>query len=775
MILQQLPIDDFIDEIVKSVRRERAAIIVAPPGSGKSTRVPPALVADGPVILLQPRRVAARMLTLRIAEERGWEVGKEIGWHIRFERRFSKATRLLLATEGILTARLRSDPLLLDFNTIVIDEFHERSIHADLALAFAREAFRARQDLRLVVMSATLDTAPVARFLDGAPVINIGARTYPIDIEYRPGQSVPSAVREVLPTATGDVLCFLPGAAEITGAAAELRTIDAEVRLLYGSLPSADQDAALSRSSAKRVILATNVAETSLTVEGVSDVIDAGLQKVLRFDSSTGVDRLVLERVPRDSADQRAGRAGRTGPGRARRLWDERDILRTQREPDIARIDLCGPLLDVMAWGGKPDAFGWFEPPAPRRLEAAMEVLTLLGAVHGGAVTNLGRILSRLPVHPRIGRLLLATGGSRKGALAAALLSEGVRLIRGAAAVSSESDLLTLLEQRGRDDQTRRVADQLQRALEGSSADLERFTLPGEDEETAIRRATFLAYSDRLARRRERGSDRFLLASGHGAAISRESGVRDALYLVALDVSGAERGGTSEALIRMASAVESEWIEPTTRDIVHFYDAESETVRCREKVAFKAVVLLENHCTPDDEIAASLLASKFLERPSEAWVDLQRRARFAGIDFRGEEIVAQAFLGRRTLRGVSPETSIDPRLRRELDRLAPLWLEIPSGRKARLGYRENGEVFAAVKLQELFGLAETPRIGSSKTAITFELLAPNGRAVQTTRDLRSFWEGAYQEVRKELRGRYPRHPWPEDPWTATPTARTRRR
>jgi len=773
--MQRLPIDGAMETIVRTVRTGRAAIIVAPPGSGKSTRVPPALIADGPVILLQPRRVAARMLTNRIAFEQGWEVGREVGWHVRFERRFSRETRLLLATEGILTARLRSDPLLVDFKTIIIDEFHERSIHADLALAFAREALDARDDLRLVVMSATLDAGPVSRFLNGAPVIEVEARSYPIEVEYRPAQTLAVAVRELLPRSKGDLLCFLPGAGEIRRAANELLTVDADVRTLHGSLSTAEQDAALRPSSRQRVILATNIAETSLTVEGVDSVIDSGLQKLLRFDSSTGVDRLQLERISLDSADQRAGRAGRTGPGRARRLWDDRDILRPHREPDIARVDLCGPLLDVLAWGGKAESFRWFEPPSPRRLAAAMEVLRLLGAVNDGIVTPLGRILSALPLHPRIGRLLVATGGSRKGALAAALLSEGLRLRQGEAAVTTDSDLLTLLEERGRDDQIRRVAEQLEQALRGQKPAADPFVLGDKDSDRLVRRATYLAFSDRLARRRERGSDRLLLASGHGATLSRESGVRDATYLVALDVAGAEQNHASEARVWMASAVDEEWIASTESEVVHFYDGDSETVKCRQRTLFQSIVLRESSCPPEDHQAAAILAEKFLDKPSEGWRELERRARFAGVELDGRALVEKAFLGKRSLRGVTPESLLDPRLRRELDRLAPVSIEVPSGRKARLEYRDSGEVVGAVKLQELFGLAESPRIGAARIPVTFELLAPSGRPVQTTRDLRSFWEGAYQEVRKELRGRYPRHPWPEDPWTATPTAKSRRR
>ena len=329
---------------------------MAAPGAGKTTRVPPALVGDGPVILLQPRRVAARAIARRIADEQGWTLGQEVGWHIRFERRFGARTRLLVATEGILTARLQQDPLLSDFRTVVLDEFHERSIHADLGLALARQAWRAREDLRVVVMSATLDAGRVAAFLGGCPVIAVPGRTHTLTIEYAAAMPLGAAVGGLLLRTPGNVLCFLPGAPEIRRALPEVRAAapGTDVVELHGSLDADAQDAALKGSGGRRVILATNIAETSLTVPGVTAVVDTGVQKLPRYDVERGFDHLRLERITQDSADQRAGRAGRLGPGIAVRLWDQRDRLRPHREPDIARIDLAGPVLDVLAWGGDP-------------------------------------------------------------------------------------------------------------------------------------------------------------------------------------------------------------------------------------------------------------------------------------------------------------------------------------------------------------------------------------------------------------------------------------
>src|SRR4051812_27340943 len=497
-----LPIDPHLDEITAHIRRARTAVIVAPPGSGKTTRVPPALAVLGKTILLQPRRVAARALARRIAFERGWTIGDEIGWQIRFERRFSSSTRLLVATEGILTARLQSDPLLSDFAVVILDEFHERSIHADLALALVKQAMDARDDLAVIVMSATIDADPISRFLGGARVFDIDARAYPIDIRYR-SISIAEAVRE----SRGDVLCFLPGAREIEQARIEIGNIDALVLPLHGQLDVDAQERALAAASRRRVILATNVAETSLTVEGITEVIDSGLQKVMRYDPETGVDHLVTERISLDSADQRAGRAGRTAPGRATRLWDARDLLRPRREPEIQRVDLASAMLDVIAWGGDPRTFPFFEPPAPDRLDAALSLLEQLGA---------DAELRRYPLHPRLARLIIAANGDELAVRIAAALSEGVRLRRSE---TTESDAFPLA-----DDAPREIVRELMRIAPRGNGN--------------VLRAILAAYPDRVAMRREPRSPRLLLASGTGAVLAKESGVRDGEFLVALELAG---------------------------------------------------------------------------------------------------------------------------------------------------------------------------------------------------------------------------------------------
>ena len=792
------------------MRRDRAAVVVAPPGAGKTTRVPPALLADGPLILLQPRRLAARALARRIASEQGWTVGGEIGWQVRFDRQLSARTRLLVATEGILTARLQSDPLLADFRTVVLDEFHERSLHADLALALVRQAMAARDDLRVVVMSATLDARAVSEYLGGCAVIEAAGHPHPVEISYAPGVSPADAVRAALRRPGGHILCFLPGAGEIRRAEEELRGGglagamgagggarggDAAIAVLplHGSLDAEAQDRALAPFAGRKVILATNLAETSLTVDGVTDVIDAGLQKVLRHDPGTGIDRLQTERIAADSATQRAGRAGRTGPGRAVRLWDARDQLREHREPEIARADLASPFLEVYAWGGDPRRFDWFEVPPAERVAAAIALLEDLGAVRAGRITDLGRSLQRFPLHPRLARLLIETGGSPAGAAACAILSEGwterVGRDTGSAAVARDasgrrapaapttsSDLLQRVDQlRTAPPHVRRVADELAALARRVMGDSARTAAAPLDDES-FRRATFAAYPDRVARRRAAGSPRLVLASGGGAALAAESGVHDGEFLVAIDVAAGARGPGSEALVRMAGRIERDWIEPTRRAVEQMFDEKAGTVRAVERSYYRDLILSENPVAPDPATSGALLAEAILRRdPSPEEEQLLRRLRFAGQPADRGDLVRRASEGQTALGRVDLSRALPATATRDLERLAPESIPLPSGRSARLEYRDDGTIVASVKLQELFGLGDTPRLGPRREPVTFALLSPAGRPVQTTRDLRSFWEKTYPEVRKELRGRYPKHPWPDDPWTATPTHRTKKR
>lgn len=729
-----LPVDPHLEEILALVRREKRAVVVAPPGAGKTTRIPPVLSGLGRTIVLQPRRVAARALARRIAHERSWSLGSEIGWQIRFERRYTGETRLLVATEGILTARLQADPLLSDFSVVILDEFHERSIHADLALSLVKEAAASRDDLAVVVMSATMDPAPVAKFLGDAPIVTIAARTHPVEVSYLPDVTMSDAVRRVAADARGHILCFLPGAREIeqTRSALALPNVFA----LHGSLDVDEQERALAPSATRKIILATNVAETSLTVEGVTDVIDSGQQKVVRFDADTAVDHLVLEHISRDSADQRAGRAGRTQPGRAFRLWDERKILQPQREPEVRRVDLASPVLDIIAWGGDPMTFEWFERPPDHRIESALTLLQRLGAIENRRLTSLGDAIRRFPLHPRLARVLI--DGGEEAARVCALLSEDTRS-------AGSGDALTLADARHLDFAARELVNVYRRAR---SNEPQTRAAP-----ERVRRALLAGFPDRVGMRREPGSLRLLLSSGTGAVLARESGMHSGEFVVALDVRGGQ-----EALVRIASPVEREWLTPTREDVVH--ELVGSRVRATRRLWYDSLLLRAINVDPDPDEERRLLAGAMRKKIDPA---LQRRLAFAGIDVNWDELIAN-----------TGGTHLPWDVQKRLDTLAPERLSLPSGRTTALDYREDGSVVAAAKLQELFGLADSPRLGPARTPVTFELLSPAGRPVQVTRDLRSFWENGYPEVRKELRGRYPKHPWPEDPWTAQATHRTKR-
>ena len=755
-------------------------MLVAAPGAGKTTRVPPALVDRGRVLLLQPRRVAARAMARRIAAERGWTVGREIGWHIRFERQFTNDTRLLVATEGILTAYLQQDPLLSDFSTVIVDEFHERSIHADLGLALVKQAWLARPDLHIVVMSATLDPGPVAAFLDNCPVIDVPGTLHPLTIEYAPGETTAAALEVLLPRSGGNILCFLPGAREIAAAMNESQRVatahDVELVALHGSMDGAAQDTALSPSSRRRIIMATNIAETSLTVSGVTAVIDTGLHKVARYDEERGVDSLTTERVTLDSADQRAGRAARLGPGIARRLWDARDRLRPHRDAEIHRVDLSALLLSILAWGAEPHTFEWFDRPGDERLTAATSLLARLGAVEHGRLTDTGRLLQRIPLHPRLARILLDAHGSFEGCAACAWLSEPAPMERRPA---TTSDLLPILDRWNQMPfHLRQAAQNLQQIAKTLLGNRVRDHIS----EIEFRRALLAGYPDRVARRRTgpqkaQTESMVTLATGHGAVIARESGVHDAEWLIALDVTSGRTSATTQALVRLASRIESDWLAPTRSELRVELDRESGAVKAHEVDWYDEVVLREHPVAVPPADRARMLAEAWTARePDEDSRRLMRRLRFAGAGVDLDALIATAAAEARRLDDVILKEDMLPwDARQKLVAAAPDRLMVPSGRDMQIEYGEDGSVSVSVKLQELFGLADTPRIGPARTPITFHLLAPNGRPVQTTQDLKSFWERTYPEVRKELRGRYPRHPWPEDPWTAPATHRTKRR
>lgn len=852
-----LPIDPLLPQVVARLRGCRNLVIIAPPGAGKTTRVPPALIdADllppdhRALVMLQPRRVAARASAQRIADERGWRLGEEVGYTIRFERRTSARTRIRVATEGVLTRQLLLHPFLEGVGAVILDEFHERSLHTDLALALLREIQQTvRDDLMLIVMSATLDAEPVSRFLGDCPIVRSEGRLYPVETIYRPethptsADAIESAIDEALKTSdAGDLLVFLPGAEEIRRAAHRLAPKAERESLLvlplHGALPSEEQDRALRPSDRRKVVLATNLAETSLTIDGVKTVIDSGRARFASFDPERGLDRLELGRISRASAAQRAGRAGRTAPGRCFRLWSEREQrgLAETDLPEVHRVDLCGAALSLHAWGASDlGRFGWYEKPPEARLSAAERVLVMLGALDSGdgRITELGRRLLKIPAHPRLARLLVASaeaGFPREGAALAALLSEKDIVLpeerRGAggpapARARGSSDLLVRLDfldeaerarfsprlrahgidpnaarraARGRDELIRLAP----RLPDGSHRPVAGF------EDDALLKALLAAYPDRVTRRR--GSEATgLMVGGRGVRLAPESVVREADLFLSIDPREARRGGTLEAHVRIASAVQVEWLENLFPDSVRReqsvrFDPDRLRVVGANTLWYRDLMLREDlNAAVDPEEASRVLAVALKpsaaalvrgDASAEAWL-----ARLAFLrsampevacpefgDAELAEVLAEASAGKRALIELKEGTLL-PFLRgrlthaqnRWLDEQAPESLTVPTGNRIRVYYEPGRPPVLAVRLQELFGWTETPRVAGGRVPVLLHLLGPNFRPVQVTDDLRSFWSTTYFQVRKDLRARYPKHAWPDDPLSARPEAKGGRR
>lgn len=838
-----LPIDDVLPELVAALRANPCVVLKAPTGAGKTTRVPPALLdaglaGTGQIVMLEPRRLAARAAARRIAFERGAQVGGEVGYHVRFERKSSRGTRILVVTEGLLVRYLQDDPFLSDVGALVFDEFHERSLHVDLALALARRVQQdGRPDLKIVVMSATLRTARLAEWLGNAPIIESAGRLFPVEVGYLDREpdrfidrEVARGVEKALSETDGDVLAFLPGVGEIRRTHDALATLaerrNVRIYDLYGDLPAEEQDAVLRPGDRRKIILATNVAETSITVEGVTAVVDSGLARRSRFDAGVGLDRLELVRISRSSADQRSGRAGRTRPGICLRLWTEgvQRSMSDEDEPEIRRVDLAGPALQLLAFGERDArAFPWFEAPPAIALDSALELLTLLGALDASGITEIGRILARFGAPPRLARLLLE--GHRLGclgdvALVAAMLQERDPFTRSPSqrgARRSDSDVVDRVRAlrafaRGTSSPSApgelnasaarfvlRAAESLQRETVRALGDPAR----DEHDEEATMRALLAAWPDRIARRREAGSRRAVMVGGRGVRLADESGVVDHDLFLCVDLDAGERGDRADALVRQASLVEREWLDSRLlrEESAVRFDAATGRVRALRRTTWNGLVLdeVETGAASEDDVAQALAdaAAEDLARflPLEVPETAAFLARIRSLRTWIPEIGLPAFdddelrallpdfaRGCRSLADLKKKdlaTFLADRLpwdqRRALDEAAPERMSVPSGSQIRLAYEAGRAPVLAARIQELFGLAETPRVARGRVRVVVHLLAPNGRPQQVTDDLASFWNGAYFEVRKELRTRYPRHSWPEDPWNAPPEKRPKRR
>lgn len=850
-----LPIDNHLARIVESARDSRALVLVAEPGAGKTTRVPPALLGAGitsrdhpNIVMLQPRRVAARAAAERIADENGWQLGREVGYHIRFEKKLGPQTRLRVLTEGILTRQLLDDPFLEGTGAVILDEFHERSLHTDVTAALLREVRQTvRDDLILIVMSATLEAHSVARFLGDCPVIRVEGRTFPIELSYRGTmagaqklplpQRVAQAVEEVVDGRPdgGDVLAFLPGAAEIRRTAAHLEAAAARNKLLilplHGSLPAPEQTRALRPADLRKVVLATNIAETSLTIDGVDTVVDGGMARVPGYDARRGLDRLELARISKASAKQRAGRAGRTGPGLCVRLWSQSEerAMPDFELAEIHRVDLCGTVLALHAWG-KHDvrSFGWYEAPPEETLLAAERLLEMLGALENGAITSVGLQMMALPVHPRIGRLLLAAaeaGLPDEGAALAALLSEKDILQpewnpdphQRVPTTQGPSDLLIRLDLLERAERARFAAHLRDDGVDPIAArqvartrdDLVRLARrhagkPGRaaDERTLLRLALY-AYPDRVVRRREKDPAAGVMVGGGGVRLSPQSVVRRPPFYLALDARGDQRSDAREALVRVASEIDPAWLEELfphqlRREQAVEYDPQRGRAVARNAVYYRDLLLRDERDAPVDAAQASDALARAVRPQAAEIFDAHDRSRelLARIALLRKhmpqhpwpildaqqlgELLASAVSGKRTIDEVRRcdlagllAGQLPYPLDRLLDQHAPETLTVPSGSHVRLTYTKGERPVLAVRLQELFGWTETPRIAGGKLPVVLHLLAPNYRPVQITDDLRSFWSTTYFQVRKDLRVRYPKHAWPEDPLTAKPQAKGR--
>jgi len=811
-----LPIDATLPELTAGLSARNAAVLVAPPGAGKTTRVPLVLAgeewaANRRILVLEPRRLAARAAAERMAKTLGEKVGETIGLRVRFGSKISRKTRIEIVTEGIFTRLVLDDPMLEGIAAVLFDEFHERSLDADLGLALARDVQGGlREDLRLLVMSATIDGARVAKLLGDAPVITAEGRAFPVETRYlgRDARPIEPQIADAIVRATraepGSLLAFLPGAAEIRRTAALLDgrlDADVDVVVLYGALAADEQARAIEPAAAgrRKIVLATSIAETSITIEGVRMVVDSGLARVPRYEPDVGVTRLETMRVSRAAADQRRGRAGRTEPGICYRLWDEPHTaaLEAFSRPEILSADLSSFALDLAAWGSGPEQLAFLDPPPRPALSEAKLLLAELGAIDGaGRITEEGQKLRRLPLPPRLARMVVdaaAQGAALPAAEIAVLIGE-----RGFG--GDDVDLTARLEALHRDRSARardaravaaRWAEQTSPSPEGGAM--------------SVGSLLSLAYSERIAKNRGGGagaSGTFILANGRGAQIDPTSPLARAPYLAVAELTGSAAAGR----IVLAAPITLAEIEArfagriATREEIAF-DPATASLRMRRFRRLGAIALYEQPMPVSaSEVAARLFAEgiarlgidrlpwtnalrqwrdrvMFLRHVEGGeWPDLSDAALAADIDW-----LAAALAGKTSLAELSADElaaalarGLPYPLGRRLDAEAPTHFEAPTGSRVPVDYDAEGGPKIAIRVQELFGLDRHPAIAGGRIPLLVELLSPAHRPVQTTRDLPGFWRGSYAAVRAAMRGRYPKHPWPENPLIAVPTKRAKR-
>lgn len=822
-----LPIDDVLPNLLQALRQHCVTVLQAPPGAGKTTRVPLALL-DEPwlgeqrIIMLEPRRLAARAAAQFMAHQLGEPVGQRVGYRTRLDSKVSGATRIEVVTEGILTRILQDDPSLAPYGAVLFDEFHERSLQADLGLALTWEVREAlREDLRILVMSATLDAQPIARMLGNAPIITSQGRSYPVEVRYTPvprhlslQQHLASVVLQALAEQTGSVLVFLPGAVEISRLQQDLAERvgpDTFVAPLFGQLSQAEQDAAVrpAPEGRRKVVLATSIAETSLTIEGVRVVIDSGQHRAPVFDPVTGLTRLRTQQISQAAAEQRKGRAGRTEPGVCYRLWSEAEQSRLMpfAQPEILAADLSDLVMDLAQWGETdPTRLTWLNTPPPAAWQQARELLQQLQILnHEGRLTEHGQRVGRLGLHPRLAHMVERArelGWGRLGAQLAALLSER-DVLTGLRHADVQDRLAALRGEPGR-----AVADRgrVQRVRQASQQILQRLKqdqeMPEQPDAPGILLA--MAYPDRIGKRRPGPAPRYLLANGRGAWLAEDDPLQGADYIVAaeLDDKGREARIFLAAEISQTSLLEHFADQIESLDQLQ-WDSSAALVRSVRQTRLGALVLEEcASTTPDPEAVTALLTQVLVQNGLEdlPW-DQEARQWLARVQFlrrfegdvwpdtslealadRADQWLTPFLAGMNRLSQVKSlpllqalGSLLSYDQQRQLEVKAPARLEVPTGSRIQLDY-ESGEIpILAVRLQELFGLTDTPRVLDGRHPVMLHLLSPGYKPVQVTQDLASFWRNAYRDVRKDLRGRYPKHHWPEDPLTAPPTRHAKRR
>lgn len=829
-----LPIDEKIPSILELLKSTSNLVLSAAPGAGKTTRLPPALTkliagTHQQVWVLEPRRMAAIAAAHRIAEEQNWKLGQEVGYQVRFDSNTSANTRLIFLTEALLARKILQDPELKDVGIIVLDEFHERSIHVDLALGLLKELqMLSRPDLQIVVMSATLNAKPLSDFLDSCPVIDVPGKLFELDIlKVKQSQllrtdqqfierMIEQIKSQVLNSPQGkDILVFLPGMSEISRVQNQLEAWALEKNILLlplsGSLGLKDQLQALRPAPQRKVILATNVAESSVTIDGVDTVIDSGLARTLRRHPRTDFEQLVISRISKASAKQRAGRAARQYPGRCIQVWTATDEL-SMSEFEIAeihRVDLTETVLFLKKWGaGDLTAFSWFETPSSESLRKSESWLEKIGALEKGKITQHGLKLAEIPVHPRIAQLLLMSeelGVPQLGCDLCALLQE--RDIRVSGHHPSESDLIERLEllESYREGHALRDQQRVLETVDRASDQLRQWTKSkkkhSEVSPTLVAELLLLAYPDRLCRRRSSGRRQAMMAGGRGVELTEGSSVKTADFFIALDLMELDVG--KETQVRRASAIDRKVIDQhfsqqfvkkaelsfdeTTKN---FYIEEYNSIwevpleEPRRRLAKSQEV--EEHLPEiflkrwdrllqdNEDLGAWWNRWLFFEQKSETsphWSEESKR-----------EVLKMACLGENKWSSVIEkdlvyffESQVASDTLKDFHRKCPARIEVPTGNKIRVHYHLDKNPHLEVRLQELFGMAQTPKVWDGKIAITLHLLGPNYRPVQMTSDLSSFWTNTYAEVKSELKARYPKHSWPDDPRTAPAVARGRPR